>query len=288
MVILEDDRGFFPEYEAFVLYRAELNETAPDVVAAWKRLAGTLDEQAVTALNAQVESGRATPAAAAAQFIDDTFSIKTTAVESTLASRLIQTTGEHLLLVLASMAMGIAVAIPLGILAAGNATLGKVIINGVSIIQTIPALALLVFLIPLPGFGLGAWTAIFALFLYSLLPMVRNTHAGLVGIARPIRESAEALGLTTVQRLVWIELPLALPLILAGIKTSAVITVGFATLGAFIGAGGYGQPILTGLYFDNTQLLREGAISAAVMALVVQFGLDALSRMVIPRGMAGR
>jgi osmoprotectant transport system permease protein len=124
-----------------------------------------------------------------------------------------------------------------------------------------------------------------ALFLYSLLPITRNTHAGLVGIAEPIRQSALALGLGTGDRLLRIELPLAAPLILAGIKTAAVINVGTATLGALIGAGGYGQAILTGIRLDDVGLILEGAIPAAVLALVVQYGFEWAERSVVPRGL---
>ena len=284
LIVLEDDRGFFPRYEAIIVYRKQLETTAPEVVAAWKRLEGTLDEGRMTALNASVESGQATPARAAAGLVADVLGIDQEAAAAPgLGARLWRTTRQHLVLVAASMALGIVVAIPLGVLAAQNVGAGRVILGAVGILQTIPSLALLVLLIPL--MGLGAVPAITALFLYSLLPMVRNTHAGLTGIARPIRESAMALGLTRWQRWTRIELPLALPSILAGIKTSAVITVGFATLGAFIGAGGYGDPILSGLTFDDTGLLLEGAIPAAVLALGVQFGLDGVTRLVVPRGL---
>jgi osmoprotectant transport system permease protein len=124
-----------------------------------------------------------------------------------------------------------------------------------------------------------------ALFLYSLLPVVRNTHAGLVGIPRPLRESAQALGLPEAARLRRVELPLATRSILAGIKTAAVINVGTATLGALIGAGGYGQPILTGIRRDDFGLILEGAVPAAVLALVVQAAFDGIERAFTPRGM---
>jgi osmoprotectant transport system permease protein len=133
--------------------------------------------------------------------------------------------------------------------------------------------------------GIGARPAIAALILYSLLPIVRGTHAGLTGIAPPLRESALALGLSPAARLFAVELPLASPSILSGIKTSAVINVGTATLGALIGAGGYGQPILTGIRLDDVGLLLEGALPAAGLALCVQAGFDLLERVVVPRGL---
>ena len=146
-----------------------------------------------------------------------------------------------------------------------------------------PSLALLVFMIPL--LGIGSAPAIMALFLYSLLPIVRSTHSGLKNIPPDIRESAEALGLRYHNRLWAIELPLASPAILSGIKTSAVINVGTATLGALIGAGGYGQPILTGIRLDDMGLILEGAIPAAGLALAVQGVFDLAERYFVPKGL---
>jgi osmoprotectant transport system permease protein len=157
------------------------------------------------------------------------------------------------------------------------------ILSVVGIIQTIPSLALLVFMIPL--LGIGSWPAIVALFLYSLLPIVRNTYSGLQDIPENIRESASAIGLPDRAKLRLIELPLAARSILSGIKTSAVINVGTATLGALIGAGGYGQPILTGIRLDNISLILEGAIPAAVLALLVQGLFDLLENVVVPKGL---
>jgi osmoprotectant transport system permease protein len=150
-------------------------------------------------------------------------------------------------------------------------------------IQTIPALALLVFMIPI--LGIYAPPAIAALFLYSLLPMVRNTHAGLSGIAPSVEESIEALDLPARARLLEVELPLASRSIMAGVKTATVINIGFATLGALIGAGGYGQPILTGIRLDDVSLILEGAIPAAVLALLVQYLFGWIERLVVPRGL---
>ncbi len=131
----------------------------------------------------------------------------------------------------------------------------------------------------------GTATAIAALFLYSLLPIVRNTHTGLVGIDAALIDSADALGLPAGARLRLVELPLALPAILAGIKTSAVINIGTATLGALIGAGGYGQPILTGIRLDDMGLILEGAVPAAGLAIIAQLGFDALERRLVPKGL---
>jgi osmoprotectant transport system permease protein len=152
-------------------------------------------------------------------------------------------------------------------------------------VQTIPSLALLALLVPVPFFGISPRTAIAALFLYGLLPIVRNTHAGLVGIAEPLEISARALGLPPNARLRLVELPLALPYIVAGIKTSAVIAVGTATVGALVGAGGFGQPILTGIRLNDFGLILQGAVPAAVMAVGLEALLGAVEKRVVPRGL---
>jgi len=182
-----------------------------------------------------------------------------------------------------SLSAAIILAIPLGILAARRQRLGQVVLAVASIIQTIPSLALLVFMIPL--LGIGGPPAIVALFLYSLLPIIRNTYAGLKDIPPAIIESAQALGLPSRARLRIVELPLATRAILAGIKTSAVINVGTATLGALIGAGGYGQPILTGIRLDNTALILQGAVPAAALALLVQGLFELIERGLLPRAL---
>lgn len=182
-----------------------------------------------------------------------------------------------------SLAAAIVVAIPLGIVAARFARVGQIVLGIAGIIQTIPSLALFVFLIPL--LGIGGPPAVVALFLYSLLPIIRNTHASIRDISPAIVESAKALGLPWRPRLRIVELPLATGAILAGIKTSAVINVGTATLAALIGAGGYGQPILTGIRLDDIGLILQGAVPAAVLALLVQGVFELVERRLSPRGL---
>jgi osmoprotectant transport system permease protein len=178
-------------------------------------------------------------------------------------------TGEHLLLVFVSLAASIALGVPLGVAAAKLPRAAQAILGTVGVIQTIPSLALFAFLIALTG-TIGTWPALIALFLYALLPIVRNTHAGLTGISPGMRQAALALGLEPRDRLWLIEVPLALPAILAGIKTSAVINVGTATIAAFIGAGGYGERIASGLALNDNVTLLAGAIPAAALALITQ------------------
>jgi osmoprotectant transport system permease protein len=189
----------------------------------------------------------------------------------------------HVMLVGLASILATLVGIPLGILARRAPRVGRLVIGATSVLQTIPALALLCFFIPL--LGTGERPALLALFLYALLPIVRNTVAGLDGIPPALRESAAALGLGAGFQLVRVELPLASRTILAGIRTSTVITVGAATLAAFIGAGGFGAPISTGLNLNDTNLILEGAIPAALLALLVEGVFTLLDRTLIPRGL---
>ena len=284
--LLKDDLSFFQTYDAVFLYRADLEERAPGAVTALRRLEGTLDEARISGMNARVKLEGAGESAVAADFLFEELGITVAAADVTFWSRLRLRTKEHLFLVVVSMTLGIIVAIPLGVLAYKMPRTGHVILGAVGVVQTVPALALLVFMIPI--LGIYAPPAIAALFLYSLLPMVRNTHAGLSGIAPSIEESAEALDLTRRARLLQVELPLASPAIMAGVKTATVINIGFATLGALIGAGGYGQPILTGIRLDDFGLILEGAVPAAVLALVAQGFFGVAERFVVPKGLRVR
>jgi osmoprotectant transport system permease protein len=284
--VLADDLGHFPAYDAVFLYRADLQARAPAAVRALERLGGRIDEIAMARLNTAVKLKGQSESAAAAGFLNARLGLDVKVTEASIWARLRQRTVEHLILVMISLGAAIAVAIPLGILAFHRPGAGRVILGAAGMIQTLPALALLVFMIPL--LGIGGPPAVVALFLYSLLPIIRNTHAGLAGIGTPLRQSALALGLSGGDRLLRIELPLAAPVILAGIKTAAVINVGTATLGALIGAGGYGQPILTGIRLDDTGLILEGAVPAALLALAVQGGFELAERLWIPRGLKAR
>jgi osmoprotectant transport system permease protein len=193
-------------------------------------------------------------------------------------------TRQHLMLVFVSLAAAVIVGIPLGVWAARTPRAAQPILSIVGVIQTIPSLALLAFLIPLLG-SIGTWPALVALFLYSLLPIVRNTHSGLADVAPGLRDSALALGLPAGARLHLVELPLAARSILTGIKTSAVINVGTATIAAFIGAGGYGERITTGLALNDNAMLLAGAVPAAALALLVSAMFELLDRRLISAGL---
>ena len=277
---LDDDHHYFPRYEAVYLYRLALVKSAPAFVTALQKLAGRIDENTMRQMNAKVKLQGAKEDVVVAAFLGIRAD---TSADAGLWSRLLQTSIDHIKLVVLSLGMAVLLAIPLGILAERLKRLGQLVIGLTGILQTVPSLAMFVFMIPI--FGIGTWPAIAALFLYSLLPIVRNTHAGLVGIAPELRESAAALGLPRGVRLRRVELPLATRSILAGIKTAAVINVGTATLAALIGAGGYGQPILTGIRLDNINLILEGAIPAALLALLAQGLFEGIERWLTPRGL---
>ncbi len=284
--VLEDDLAYFPLYEAVIVYRDELERTHPQVVAGFRKLEGKIDSKTMSELNKASRIDRRPESQIAAEFlhhrVDASIPIpdpKAKLLQRRL-SRFLSNSLEHLTLVGVSLTLAIVCAIPLGIVAAKYPELGGWILGIVGIIQTIPSMALLVFMIPL--LGLGAQPAILALFLYSLLPIVRGTHTGLVGLPQSIHESALALGLPAFARLKLIELPLAAQSILSGIKTSAVINVGTATIGALIGAGGYGQPIITGIRLADFWLILQGAVPAAALALLVQAGFGWAEKALVP------
>jgi osmoprotectant transport system permease protein len=281
--VLRDDLAYFPDYQAVWLFRSDLESRAPEAVKALRRLEGRISETEMATMNARAKLEKVPERRVAADFLATHLGLDDRAQVEGAAQRMLRHTLEHLALVSVSLVAAILVAVPLGIFAARRPRLGQVVLGVAGSIQTIPSLALLVFMIPL--LGIGAPPAIVALFLYSLLPIVRNTYTGLKDIPSQILESAEALGLPPMARLRWVELPMALRSILAGIKTSAVINVGTATLGALIGAGGYGQPILTGIRLDDLGLIMQGAVPAAVLALLVQGLFDRLERVLVPKGL---
>jgi osmoprotectant transport system permease protein len=288
LLLLKDDRDFFPAYEAVWLYRADLAERHPAVVEQFRRLKGRISAAQMQRMNAAVQQGKRGEGAVAAEFLRSELAVDTQTSDGTLAQRVLATTGEHLLLVIPSLLAAVLIGVPLGVIAARQPPFRRVIFAGAGILQTIPSLALLLFMIPimmwLAGKGTGAPPAIAALFLYSLLPIVRNTHAGLTGIPASLRESAEALGLPPLAVLWRIELPLAAPTILAGVRTAAVINVGTATLGGFIGAGGYGRPILRGIDKFDVPLMLEGAVPAALLALLIEGLFELVERSVLHHG----
>lgn len=283
---LNDDRNYFPSYEAVWLVRADLMERFPQAEEALLKVSGKINSSQMAELNARAKIKKVSEGQIATDFLNSQLGLNLNFIKESQWSTLKRYTSEHFKLVGISLFAAILLAIPLGILCAKLPLLGQFVLTLVSIIQTIPSLALLVFMIPLVG--IGSKPAIVALFLYSLLPIVRNTYQGLISIPRGLIDSAVVLGLPPFSRLLKIELPLALGSILAGVKTSAVINIGTATLGALVGAGGFGQPILTGIRLDNVSLILLGAIPAALFALCTQWGFDLLEKWILPRGLRRR
>jgi osmoprotectant transport system permease protein len=289
--VLEDDREYFPRYDAVLLYRKDLQQEFGTAVEAVQQMAGKISAADMVACNRDVELTGRTESESAAEFIRKKLGVEFQVAEPSRFERIMTTTIEHLHLVRRSLIPAILCGVPLGILASRRRWLGQFVLGVVGIFQTIPSLALLVLLLPLAAalglasVGAGSGTAILALFLYSLLPIVRNTYSGITSIDSALIESAEVLNLPGWFCTLEIELPLASRSILAGIKTSAVMNIGFATLGALVGAGGYGQPILSGIRLADTSLVLEGAVPSAVLAVSVQALFELVERVAVPRGL---
>jgi osmoprotectant transport system permease protein len=278
--VLEDDRKYFPGYEAVLLYRLDVPRRFPEAWRSLRGLEGRINQLRMIRMNAAAEiEGRSFADAAA--LIDAEGGLQHAARRNFFGTLFgpdfWRISSEHLLLVFVSLAASIALGVPLGVAAVKLPQATQLILGTVGVIQTIPSLALLAFLIALVG-SIGTLPALIALFLYALLPIVRGTHTGLTGIGRGMRQAAMALGLAPRDRLWLIEIPLALPSILAGIKISAVINVGTATIAAFIGAGGYGERIASGLALNDNAMLLAGAMPAAVLALVIQGAFEICER----------
>jgi osmoprotectant transport system permease protein len=289
LVLLEDDRRFFPGYLAMPLVRAELHDSAKQVL---EELAGTMTQEEMQSLNQSVQEKKSLRDVAA-QFLRSKGLLTGQSASSgptapvVTAERTIdwpflaRCTLTHLQLTFLALLAGMAVAIPLGAVVYRLGAVSRPVLYVAGVMQTIPSIALLAFMIPL--FGIGAKPAIAALFLYSLLPILNNTTTALLSIDPVLRKVSVGMGLTAWQRLRHIELPLAAPTILVGIKTAAVINIGTATLAAFIGAGGLGEPIVTGLALNDPGLILQGAVPAALLAVITELAFELLQRVVVPR-----
>lgn len=284
LVVLDDDRRFFPPYDAVLLYRVDAARRVPALARVLARLEGAIDAKTMRRLNARAELDGVPVPRVAAEFLGERPARpgRRSLAAGVLAS--IERNGpRHLELVLGSLFLSVLLGVPLGLLAHARRRAGVVVLGLTGIVQTIPSLALFCFFIPVLGIG---WIpALAALFLYGLLPIVRNTHAGLASIPDDTREAALAIGLSPAERLRHVELPLASQTIVAGIKTSAVVAVGSATIAAFIGAGGFGDPISTGLAMNDVTTILEGALPAAGLALLVQGAFGLLERGIVPEGL---
>jgi osmoprotectant transport system permease protein len=304
LVVLADDRHFFPPYDAAALVSPRVARSRPDVVGVLSQLSGRLPEPSVREWNRQIEVDRAPIADVARSALQQLALIDTDGTVPDDGARARSTqqsdgfltffrarsaetarlTLQHAVLVSVAMLAAVIVALPLGIVLTQHARVAAVVMQVLGIFQTIPSIALLAFMLPL--FGIGTAPALVALWLYALLPIVRSTYTGVATADPDAVAASEALGMTQSQRLWRVQLPLASPAVLGGIRTAAVITVGAATLAAFIGAGGLGEPIVTGLALADSRLVLSGALPAALLAILVDVCLAALQRYVAPRGLS--
>jgi osmoprotectant transport system permease protein len=276
--VLKDDRGYFPVYQAVWVARREFTQRQPRAWQALLALQGSISERTMSDMNAQADIGHESFAKIAAQFLG-----AEAPRSQSLKSNILQRTREHLWLVGIALLFSVLVGIPLGLLAVRFHAAGQGILIASALIQTVPSLALLCFLIPL--FGVGMKPALAALCMYSLLPVVLNTFTGIRAVDPKHLENARAFGMTGGQVLLRVVLPLASPTILAGIKTATIVSIGTATLAALVGAGGYGAPIVSGLSLNDVPTILTGAVPAALMALIAYGLFELLGLVVIPAGL---
>jgi osmoprotectant transport system permease protein len=279
--VLKDDLGYFPVYQAVWVARKAFVEKYPAQWQALRRYEGAIDAQQMLDMNAQADIDKKSFAQIAAGFRG-----AKAADGDDLFTRIVHRTWEHLWLVAISLLFSILVGVPLGIAAVRFQAAGQGILLLSAMIQTVPSLALLCFLIP--PFGVGTKPALVALCLYSLLPVVLNTFTGIRSIDPRHLENASAFGLTRRQILLRIVLPLASPMLLAGIKTATIVSIGTATLAALVGAGGYGAPIVSGLSLNDVPTILTGAIPAALMAWFAHGAFEMIGKVVIPAGLQRR
>ena len=278
LLLLQDDKNYFPQYNAVSLFRSSLPPAARDLL---RKLAGVISDDEMQALNAEALFNNRTHVDIARDFLIEKGLIESTEVTPvTNWSLILARAGVHLKLTLLSLLAAIVLALPIGIFIYRVGSFSKPLLYITGILQTIPSIALLALMIPL--LGIGVFPAIVALFLYALLPILRNTIIGLSTVDPQLKKVATGMGLTHWNRLRLVELPLAMPAILTGIRTAAVINIGTATLAAFIGAGGLGEFIVTGLALNDTTMILRGAIPSALLAILVELIFESIEWILIP------
>ncbi|MBT4761239.1 MAG: ABC transporter permease subunit [Bdellovibrionaceae bacterium] len=292
--LLSDNLNFFPPYHASYLAKQVTLEKYPELRKLYKLFSGLITESEMVDLNNKVDHLQLDPKTVAWNFLINKGVIKAELLNQSKDENffaflirkrqyLIKICREHLVLSLLALMLSLLLSVPLGILLTRYVTLAKIIFPIINSLQTIPSLALLGILVPI--MGIGFWPALLALFIYSLLPLVRNTYVGISSIDRDLIEASQGVGLTDFQVLYLVEIPIALPMILAGIRTAAVIVIGSATLAAMIGAGGLGDPIFRGVATVNNNLILLGAIPAAAMAILVDKMLGLLEKLLVSKGL---
>ncbi len=297
---LEDNKNFFPPYQAAPLVRGDILRSHPEIGTVLNRLAFKIDDKTMQKLNYMVQEEDRSIPNVVSEFLLEKGLIDPAQAPKTQNSgqqkgfwgfmmgrmkKTLELTRRHIFLAMTSLILAILVGVPVGIVITRYDRLAQPVLGAAGVIQTIPSIALLAFMIPIPGLGLGVRSAIAALFLYALLPIIRNTYTGIKEVDQGLLEAARGTGLSDRQLLTIVELPLATHTIMAGVRTSAVINVGVATLAAFIGAGGLGDPIVTGLQLNDTELILSGAIPAALLAIVVDQSLGVVEKVLSPKGL---
>ncbi len=301
LTVLEDDRGFFPPYDAAAMVRGVVAREQPAAVAALTELSGRLDVRRMRRLNARLEVNGEDVVVVAREALAELGLTTTNAAGAATGPR--QDTGSlagylwqrraaigamslrHVWLAGVSLALAVVAGLLIG-LAVARRRWAEPVTRAIGVLQTVPGIALLAFMLPV--LGIGAAPAIAALFLYSLYPIVRAAVTGLGEADRGAVEAAHALGMTAAQIRRHVRVPLAVPVIMAGVRTAAVINVGTATLAAFVGAGGLGDPIVAGLALADSRMVLSGAIPAAVLAVVVDGALAAAQRLLTPAALRAR
>ncbi len=280
LVILNDDKNYFPQYMGVPFMRQAIEPKAKELI---RSLANTINDSLMRAMNSRVLYENKSFGEVANEFLK-TNNLISSGVEykrTSAADEILHKTLRHLQITFISLLLAILIAFPLGVLLSAIPAISKPVLYIAGLLQTIPSIALLAIMIPL--FGIGIVPAVAALFLYALLPILRNTVTGIYSVDPVIKKVASGMGLTAWQKLKFVEIPMAMPAIFAGVKTAAVINIGTATLAAFIGAGGLGEFIVTGLALNDTSLILKGAIPAACLAILVEFLFEILERLLIPK-----
>jgi osmoprotectant transport system permease protein len=283
LVLLHDDLAYFPQYRAAFFTHIDL---PTDVAAILELMSGRIDDRRMQQLNLQVLDPEVSFADVAAAFLLDEGLIESSGAAPALASRLWRNTRQHLKLTGIALALAIVTGVGIAMLVHAHKRAADVFLYFTGLLQTVPSIALLALLIP--WFGIGQTPAIIALFLYSLLPIARSTITAILAIPPGYRLVAVAMAMTRRQQMRYVLLPLAMPHVIAGVRTAAVISIGTATLAAFIGAGGLGDPIVTGLALNDSAMILEGAIPAAVLAILTELAFGVLERCLVAPHMRGR
>ncbi len=279
LIALKDDMGFFPKYEATSLFRSELGTHARNVLT---KLNGKIDQVKMQSMNKAVLYEKKSFKQVANNFlVNEGIIVANELKEPSILSDVLSKIATHLLLTFSALLLAICFAFPIGVWLYWQPLISTPILYVAGLLQTIPSIALLAILIPFVGIGM--LPAIITLFLYALLPILRNTVSGLQSVDPLLKNVAEGIGMSRFQKLKFVEFPLAMPMILSGIRIAAVINVGTATLAAFIGAGGLGEYIVTGLALNSSELILRGAIPAALLALVVEIIFNLLEKYWIPK-----